>query len=619
MLKLVLWARPRRSELRIAAGTAVVLALACAASAIALVAGARAAAVSKVAVVVTNTSEKVNGHVSSIAALNAHPGRDGVSLREALEAVDNTRGNATVYIMFSHALNGKTIWPRSKLPPISRNHVVLEGIAPNGAPTQVTINGGSEKTPVLSDQLLLVQASEVTVRWLRLVGENPQGSSRGVMRALTVSAGVPPGGMKAGPPTIRNVRILDDVFDGHRVKPGVGPGVALVIGGGGLGCCVGTYRDITIAGNTFVDQAVDGEGVEVTAPNRGMSMSGVVIEDNTIHDDIAIELALGGIATRLTGTQIVGNTITGSGGPTGSGGDKIVPVDFTMSNIGPSTATNATTDNTLIEDNTIWGGIGFGNGGTGGGNVISNTQIVNNVIVHNFGGITIRAGGERPSLPGNVVSGVTIENDTLIDTSTSAASYLLSESASSTSDRITGVVVRNTLFYDPAGQPIQQTSAPVPLQAPDSLVTSLLWGTGGNTSADPGFVDLAGGDYHLTAGSPAINAGTTIAAPTDDFDGALRDSAPDIGAFEYGAAPRPLLTVSVVPLGGSGTVMSAPSGLACDTECGARFALSAPVALTAKPVKGSRFLRWQGACAGTRRCVVTLTGGKSVTARFGAK
>jgi hypothetical protein len=49
--------------------------------------------------------------------------------------------------------------------------------------------------------------------------------------------------------------------------------------------------------------------------------------------------------------------------------------------------------------------------------------------------------------------------------------------------------------------------------------------------ADPRFTSLAGADYHLLAGSPAINAGTTTRAPAYDFDGRMR-SQPDIGAFE---------------------------------------------------------------------------------------
>ncbi|MDA1017254.1 MAG: FG-GAP-like repeat-containing protein, partial [Planctomycetota bacterium] len=49
------------------------------------------------------------------------------------------------------------------------------------------------------------------------------------------------------------------------------------------------------------------------------------------------------------------------------------------------------------------------------------------------------------------------------------------------------------------------------------------------------FVDEAGGNFHLTSGSPAINTGTSTAAPTADHDGTARpqDAAWDIGAYEF--------------------------------------------------------------------------------------
>jgi hypothetical protein len=49
--------------------------------------------------------------------------------------------------------------------------------------------------------------------------------------------------------------------------------------------------------------------------------------------------------------------------------------------------------------------------------------------------------------------------------------------------------------------------------------------------ANPLFVNLAAADYHLQAGSPAINAGTTTRAPATDIDGKAR-SQPDVGAYE---------------------------------------------------------------------------------------
>ena len=47
-------------------------------------------------------------------------------------------------------------------------------------------------------------------------------------------------------------------------------------------------------------------------------------------------------------------------------------------------------------------------------------------------------------------------------------------------------------------------------------------------------VDAAGGDLHLSAGSPAIDAGVVLAPGVceDDFDGEMRDGMPDVGADE---------------------------------------------------------------------------------------
>jgi hypothetical protein len=47
------------------------------------------------------------------------------------------------------------------------------------------------------------------------------------------------------------------------------------------------------------------------------------------------------------------------------------------------------------------------------------------------------------------------------------------------------------------------------------------------------------GDYHLTAASPAIGAGTQAGAPPIDFDGHFRPaSKPDIGPYQAGSGER---------------------------------------------------------------------------------
>ena len=144
-------------------------------------------AVSSTVVVVTTTTDVVNGAVSSVAALNANPGADGISLREALLAADATGGSATVYVMFSAALNGAAIEVLSEEPPIRRNHVVLEGVAADGSPARVTLDGRGASASL--NELLYVEASEVTVRWLRFTGVDPRRNPTGRVTAVVVRPG----------------------------------------------------------------------------------------------------------------------------------------------------------------------------------------------------------------------------------------------------------------------------------------------------------------------------------------------------------------------------------------------------------------------------------------------
>ena len=56
---------------------------------------------------------------------------------------------------------------------------------------------------------------------------------------------------------------------------------------------------------------------------------------------------------------------------------------------------------------------------------------------------------------------------------------------------------------------------------------------------DPVFADAANGDCHLTAGSPAIGAGTAYEGIGDDLDGVPFAAPPSIGCYERGGDPPP--------------------------------------------------------------------------------
>jgi uncharacterized delta-60 repeat protein len=77
----------------------------------------------------------------------------------------------------------------------------------------------------------------------------------------------------------------------------------------------------------------------------------------------------------------------------------------------------------------------------------------------------------------------------------------------------------------------------------------------------------------------------------------------------------PVLTVARTG-SGTGTVTSAPDGIACGATCSSPFAFGTQVAVAAQPDPGSAFAGWSGACSGTTACQLPMTASRDLTARF---
>jgi hypothetical protein len=99
-------------------------------------------------ITVTNATMFVNGDASSVKALVANPGSDGISLLEAITATNNDPG--TWVIQFAPALKGSTINvifgpPPVGFPPLSGGNVTINGdIDGDGKPDiTLTSSGGS--------------------------------------------------------------------------------------------------------------------------------------------------------------------------------------------------------------------------------------------------------------------------------------------------------------------------------------------------------------------------------------------------------------------------------------------------------------------------------------------
>jgi cell wall-associated NlpC family hydrolase len=73
----------------------------------------------------------------------------------------------------------------------------------------------------------------------------------------------------------------------------------------------------------------------------------------------------------------------------------------------------------------------------------------------------------------------------------------------------------------------------------------------------------------------------------------------------------------VIDLRGPGRVRSEPPGIDCPEACGAEFTPGSLVRLTAEPVPGATFERWEVGCSGNGACEVTVQPNTIVKAVFG--
>jgi hypothetical protein len=110
---------------------------------------------------------------------------------------------------------------------------------------------------------------------------------------------------------------------------------------------------------------------------------------------------------------------------------------------------------------------------------------------------------------------------------------------------INSAIIENNIFNEPRGGGIFAggwNAGSTAIIFNNLSSTALIYGSipgtvqqGGNTqNTDPQFVDASNSDYHLQAGSPAVDHGITNDV-ADDFDGAFR---PQGGAYDMGAYER---------------------------------------------------------------------------------
>jgi len=148
------------------------------------------------------------------------------------------------------------------------------------------------------------------------------------------------------------------------------------------------------------------------------------------------------------------------------------------------------------------------------------------------------------------------------------------------------------------------SSITYPQVPPSPWLDAVLSGTTISVGANP--AKLPAGTY----------TGTIVVSSTNGGTDAVR--------VTFTVAPSPVLTISAVG-DGSGSVTSAPAGIACTIRsgatsgtCSAPFAPNTSVTLTATATGRDTFGGWGGACSGQGACTLTIRQALGASARFNA-
>ena len=466
-------------------------------------------------VVVSNTNNVVNGCTTSPSCLIGNPGPDGISLREAITAVNNVSGPYT--ITFASSLAGKTITLQQRYPPIVQNNVTITGLTKKSGQPNLTIDASHASG---AGSTFFIAGSQFSISDLRftytpasaaviqiggagysLTGQlinSPPKITTFQINGNTFSATTPSNASAAifvsTSLNLTSHSAISDVVISNNTFSGQFEAVDVQAGG-----TSNVIENITIWNNSFSQMKSNGtSAVEIDAEQTDNVVKDVVIAQNTFTDNFqGVVLDIGGQSTgnSIQSVTIERNSFSGNLGA-----------------MGVVAGVNSNTDN----------------------NTVSNTQIVDNVInltgYQNQGAATVQIIDSQSGGTNDKVSGVTLVNNT-INNGTSASPPGWGVWVTS-SGGVSGVKIENTIFWG------NQTNPPLKGITSSAEVSHSIinqpgfTGTNRNINANPLFVNAAQGKFDLQSKSPAIGAGTSSGAPSIDIDCQKFGKPPSISAYQ---------------------------------------------------------------------------------------
>ncbi len=322
-----------------------------------------------------------------------------------------------------------------------------------------------------------------------------------------------------------------------------GPAVTLIVGNHVAGTgpaltnavrCVGIGNNAVLSGFTltngeagFGNYPAGGGVANLVSVSAAGTVTNCVLVGNLSTNDVGG----GAYRVRLINCQLTGNYATSGGG-----------------------ACSCTLNNCTVVSNTATSGGGVFGGSVYGASALTNCTILGNSASSSGGGVyggtlnacsvgnntAVNGGGAYQSALGNCVlknnlagsigGGAyqsALGNCTVVNNAASGPSL------QPTGGGVYGGSATNCIIY--YNLALKDPNLSGSASVIDCCTTPLPAGSG-NITNEPGFVNLAAGDFHLQSNSPCINSGDNASVTTaTDFDGNPRivGGTVDIGAYEY--------------------------------------------------------------------------------------